>query len=190
MIKSLLKLSFILFFTISFFGCFDSAFNKIQKSNELSNRVLIDSAKKIAAKIHLSGDSISKKQADSVLNAVIDINGLIDSYKEQITNLSVVDKDVDLAYKVIATPEIIKGALLSASSQLNKTISHTTAPYNSVKADSLLVDIRKINSDTLYFEKTFKGIQAANALVILSNLQLQSSVAGNFALNVILKNSK
>jgi len=100
------------------------------------------------------------------------------------------DKDVDLAYKVIATPAIIKGALLSASSQLNTIISNTAAPYNQVKADSLLTDIRKINSDILYFEKSFKGIPPSNALALLSNLQLQSSVAGNFALNTLLKNQK
>lgn len=190
MIKLLIKLLFLLVLAITLFGCFDNAFKKIQESSELSNQVLADSAKTILANIHLRGDSISKKQADSVFNAVININGLIDSYKEQITNLSMVDKDVDLAYKVIATPELIKGALLSASSQLHKIISNTAAPYNPVKTDSLLTDIRKINSDTLYFEKTFKGIPPSNALVILSNLQLQSSVAGNFALNTLLKNQK
>lgn len=189
MIKPLLKILCAVLVAITLSGCFDNALRKIQQSTELSNRVLIDSGKKIVAKIQLSGDSIIKKRADSLYNAVLDMNGLIDSYKEQITNLSLVDKDVNLAYSVIAEPAVLKGALLSASSQLNKIVSSTLSTHNPNKADSLLADIRKINSDTSYFERNFKGIPPFNALTILSNLQLQSSVAGNFALNTLLKQS-
>jgi len=187
--KTLLKIFSGTLLTVCLSGCFDNAFKDIQESTELSNRVMIDSAKQMMSKIKLGQDSILKRQADSIYYAVLDINALIDNYKEQITNRSIVDKEKDLAYRVVAKPDFIKGALLSAGSSLDQAVSITRS-YDANKIDSLLIDIRKINTDALYFEKTFKGIPPSNALAILSDLQLQSSVVGNFALGALIKKGK
>lgn len=180
----------IIFIIVLCLGCFNNSFEKNQKSLETSNGILIDSAKSIVAEIKTLGDNNIIKKADSVYSAMINMDALIDSYKEQIATLSVLDKDEDLAYKVIASPEFIKGALLSASSKVDNTVTYAVGHNSLNQVDNLLIHIRKVNQDSFYFEKTFKGLSPANALMVLSDIQLKSSEACNFALKSMLKDAK
>ncbi|TDQ11014.1 hypothetical protein [Pedobacter metabolipauper] len=170
-------------------GCksgINKAFKSIQQSNERSNQILIDSNKTLLTSIKQLNNKIFVNQADSINNANYGLNVLVDTYKKDISNLALVHKDEDVAYEVVATPDLLKGVLISASMEVNKQVSKISLKVKNASLDSLLTELHLVSMDEDYFEKTFKNVPSANALAILSSLQVKSSDASNTALHLIL----
>jgi len=141
--------------------------------------------------IHVFDIEALSKQADSISFANADLNGLIDEYKTQITNLDLTGYNVNIAYEVISTPDFVKGALMSATSSLvEKCRKAQIDPLKKNYFDSLIYNFTRVNSDTAYFTKQFKGIPSANALVALARLQLESSEITHLCLQSIYQSLK
>lgn len=181
---------FILFvFCFSIINCTSpiaQSFRKIQASLEQSNESFVALNKKQLTEIRDYGVEALSRQADSIFFASENLNGLIDEYKTQIINLDLTGYDVNTGYKVIATPDFIKGALISATSTLVKKCAEVHIdPPKKKRLDSLIFNFTQINSDTTYFTKHFKGILSANVLVALARLQLESSEITHLCLQSI-----
>jgi len=62
---------------------------------------------------------------------------------------------------------------MSASSDVDKQVSRISLKTKNNKLDSLLTELRLVSTNKDYFEKTFKNGPSANALAILSSLQVK-----------------
>jgi len=167
-------------------GCrspFSDSFKQIRSSIEKSNAILQVSNQKILKEIKAKDINTISNEADSIQFANQDLNSLIDEYKKQIENLDLIGSDVDIAYKVLATPDFIKGALMSATSTLVERVSKVEVEQSMKNhLDSLTSEVTQAHTNSLYFEQHFKGIPSSNALVELAKLQLQSSEMTNISL--------
>lgn len=177
------KLIVLIFLIVGCRSPFVDSYKQIQSSIEKSNAILQVSNRKILKEIKAKEINAISNEADSIQFANQDLNGLIDEYKKQIENLDLIGSDVDIAYKVLATPDFIKGALMSATSTLVERVSKVEAEQSMKNhLDSLILEVAQAHTNSLYFEQRFKGIPSANALVELANLQLQSSEMTNISL--------
>ena len=166
-----------------------NSFKQVQHSFEKSNQVLVLANDKILDSIHKTQIGSISSQADTITYANQNLNGLIEAYKKQIQNLDLTGENTTIAYEVIATPDIVKAALMSASSNLTAKTS-TVIDQQNQHVDSLLKDLKAINTNKKYFEETFQGMPSASVLATLSALQVQSSEVTNLAMQQLLKSNK
>ncbi|MFC1224562.1 hypothetical protein ACFE6N_12180 [Pedobacter sp. BG31] len=177
------KLILLIFLIVGCRSPFLDSFKQIRSSIEKSNAILQVSNRKILKEIKAKDINAISNKADSIQFANQDLNDLIDEYKKEIENLDLIGSDEDIAYEVLATPDFIKGALMSATSTLVKRVSKVEIDQ-SIKAhlDSLISEVAQAHTNSLYFEQHFKGIPSSNALAELAKLQLQSSEMTNISL--------
>lgn len=57
----------------------------------------------------------------------------------------------------MAKPDLLKGTLMSASSDVDKQVSRIRVKTKNNKLDSLLTELRLVSTNKDYFEKTFKN---------------------------------
>ncbi|RNL56542.1 hypothetical protein D7004_01245 [Pedobacter jejuensis] len=160
-----------------------SSFRQVQDSLERSENVLKMSNREELKKIHDLGINTVSNQADSIYYASEELNGLIDEFKKQIANLDLSGSDTEVAYDVIATPDMIKGALISATSTLVERSSKVEiAETKKEHVDSLINNMVRVQSHSTYFTTSFKNVPSAGALVTLTKMQLESSEITNITL--------
>jgi len=173
------------------FGCtspFVDSFRRLQHSLEQSEQAYKVSNKELLSKIDDIGIDSLSKQADTIYFAAQDLNVLIDNYKEQIANLDPTGANTDLAYEVIAKPEIIKGGLISATSILVQRTSLVSIEDGKQKhMDSLANNIKSVQIHPSQFIESFKHVPSAGALATLSKVQLESSEITNISLKSLYR---
>jgi hypothetical protein len=162
------------------------SFKVIQTSLEKSNEVLKKSNTTKLKEIHALGLGVVSKQADSIYFAAENLNGLIDEFKKQIKNLDLSGLDTHIAYDVIANPDIVKGALMSATSTLVMRNSKVEIDQSKKKRrDSIINNMTQVNSRSIYFTQSFKDVPSAGALVTLAKMQLEGSEITSISLESI-----
>lgn len=168
---------------ISCTSIFNDAVDDTVDSLEDSNKVLIDSNLKMyddikAAKVP---DSI-KIIADSLLYANEGVNALIDQFKEEISNLTLVGRGSEHAQQIFTSPYSFAALTYELSNVDARTSVIMNDSTRKLTLDSVLATIRSMSTDSLWLKKHVEGSQTNRIVLLLSEFQTSSSTATNLAL--------
>lgn len=168
---------------ISCTSIFNDAVDDTVDSLEESNKVLIDSNLKIHADIKSAEvpDSIKILMADSLLYANEGVNSMIEQFKEEISNLTLVCRGSEHAQQIFSSPYTFAALTYELSNVDAKTSAIMANSPRKLTLDSILATIRSISADSLWLKK-HGGSQTNRIVLLLSDLQTSSSNATNLAL--------